>query len=145
MANKANWYYSARENRWRITGKGGSNVAQFTDGGQARLPSLVISDTGEVTRLRGFVATLAAAISIASGNPIGVGTLQSATGSGVGCAGLNVGDMIFGSPKTVLSTAVIAGFHVPTTNTLNVYTSSRDPNGGSLAVIGFDIGQLRAS
>ena len=34
MANKAQWYYSTRENRWRLSGKAGASLLEVGDNGQ---------------------------------------------------------------------------------------------------------------
>ena len=133
--------YNSITQRWEVVGKGGQLLASFGDNNLTKLNQLEVGATGDTfTKAYKFVATLSAAVAIASGAALGVGTLQSTTGSGVGCSELAIADFVMGNPKTALSSVVIAGFHVPTTNTLNVYVVPREggQNAGSLAAIGFD-------
>ena len=136
--------YNSITQRWEVTGKGGAIKASFGDDDLTRLNQLEIGATGDtITKMYSFVATLSAAIAIGSG-VLGVGTLQSLTGSGVGCAEIAIADKVFGNPKVALSSVLVAGFHVPTTNTLNVYLTPRPEAGaGSLAACGFDIVSIR--
>jgi len=104
-----------------------------------------VGSTGDyATKIYGFVATLTQAIAVASG-ALGIGTLQSATGSGVSCSELAIGDVVFGVPKVALSSVALAGFRVPTTSTLNVYvhTVGEDAGGSLAAGTGFNIVAMR--
>lgn len=139
--------YNSITQRWEVIGKGGVVKASFGDSGLTKVTQLEVGATGKkVTKLYGFVATLVANTTIGSG-VMGVGTLQSATGSGVGCSEIAIGDMIFGNPKVALTSVVIAGFYVPTTSTLVVNLTPRpEAGGGSLAAgSGFDIVSVRTT
>lgn len=148
-SNRPSLKYNSINQRWEIIGKGGSVKASFSDDGTSTLDTAVVTDlqvgaTGDTfTKMYKFVATLSAAVAVASG-ALGVGTLQSLTGSGVGCAELAVGDYVMGVPKTALASVIVGGFRVPTTNTLNVYLHTvGEDAGGSLAAIGFDVVAFR--
>ena len=137
--------YNPRSQQWELRGKGGAIKATFQDDGDNQLlGNLEVGLTSDkMSKLYGFVATLSAAVAVASG-ALGVGTLQSSTGSGVGCSELAVGDMVFGVPKVSLATVGLAGFRVPTTSTLNVYLHTiGEDAGGSLAACGFDMVAFR--
>lgn len=139
--------YNSLSNQWELRGKGGAIKATFQDDGDNQLlGNIEVGASGDkITKMFAFVATLAAAVAIGSG-VVALGTLQSATGSGVGCADLAVGDMVFGQPKANLTTpnVNITGFNVPTTSTLNVFMQGAGVNGvGSLIATGFNIWAVR--
>ena len=141
--------YNSINKRWEVKGKGGQTIASFGDDGTAttitaETTSLEVGATGDAfTKMYKFVATLTAAVAIGSG-AIGIGTLASLTGSGVGCSELAINDFVMGVPKVNLATVGIAGFRVPTTNTLNIYLHTLGEDaGGSLAACGFDIVAFR--
>ncbi len=146
MSSRPSLKYNSINNRWEIRGKGGDLKASFGDNSETELVKLQVGATGDTfSKVYGFVATMAAALDVGSG-ALGIATLQSLTGSGVGCAELAIGDFIMGVPKTALDSVVVTGFHIPTTNTLNAYVHTLGEDaGGSLAVIGFDIVSLRKS
>jgi hypothetical protein len=143
-SSRPSFKYNSITKRWEVRGKSGTVKASFGDNSLTKVTQLEVGATGDnFTKMYKFVATLSAALTLGSG-VVGVGTLQSATGSGVGCAELAVGDTVFGNPKTALGSVLITGFHVPTTNTLNVYCNPRiAAAGGSLAEIGFDVVAFR--
>lgn len=146
MSSRPSLKYNSINKRWEVRGKGGQLIASFGDDGNVKSPiTLEVGETGQkVSRIYGFVATLVNVLAVASG-ALGIGTLQSVTGSGVGCAELAVGDMVFGVPKIAPDSIVFGGFHIPTTNTLNVYAHTvGEDQGGSLAPgAGFDIVAIR--
>ncbi len=147
MSSKPSIKYDSRSNRWEIRGKGGALKAAFGDDGNVKvIENLEVGETGDkITKLYAFVATLSAAVAVPSG-AVGIGTLQSSTGSGVGCSELAIGDMVFGQPIADLTTpnVGISGFSIPTTNTLNVFlTSPAVNNVGSLIATGFNIVAFR--
>ena len=109
--------YNATRNRWEIAGKGGTTRFAVDDSGTP------------VVKFLSFVGSSAA---IAN-----TGSLML-TGTITGGTGLSVGDKVFASPKVALASAVVVGFHIPTTNTLNFYALS--PNAvGSFAARGWDV------
>ena len=144
-SSRPGFSYNSLTQRWEVIGKGGVIKASFGDDGNIRIPTtLEVGDTADkISKIYKFVATLSAAVAVPSG-AVGVGTLQSLTGSGVGCAELAVSDFVFGVPKVALSSVNLGGFHIPTTNTLNIYLTGAGVNGvGSLAIMGFDCFAIR--
>ena len=87
-----------------------------------------------VTKLTGTLALAA----------IGTGAMAVATVTGMGSAGVAVGDLIFGNPKAALSRIGLVGWFVPTTNVVNAYIMNpSDQGGGSLPAVGVDLTQIR--
>ena len=148
MSSRPSLKYNSINQRWEIRGKGGEVKASFGDDGNIKLPqTLEVGETGDkVSKIYGFVATLVDVLAVASG-ALGIGTLQSVTGSGVGCSELAIGDIVFGIPKVAPDSIVLGGFYVPTTSTLNVYAHTvGEDQGGSLAAgTAFDIIAIRTA
>lgn len=110
-------HYNAVTNRWEIRGKTGRLVQAFDDAQQAPV------------RIFSFVGSSAAIAN--TGSLMLVGTITGGTG-------LKIGDKVFASPKVELSAAILGGFHIPTTNTLNFYVAS--PDGvGSMRAMSWDV------
>ena len=125
MSSRPSWHYISSRNRWELRGKNGTLINTVPDNNSAM---------GKMTT---FVGTSAAIAAVGTGNVV-TGTITNATG-------LAVGDIVFANPKSTLSSNIgIAGFHMPTTNTLNVYFQNALPaTVASQAAVGWDVFAIR--
>ena len=120
MSSRPSFQYSSVSNRWELRGKGGKLLQVFPDGNAGNV-------LGKVTlNVVGSSAGVAAA---------GIGSIGVVVGTITNCTGLAVGDVVFGNPVSAMGVNAggFAGFHIPTTNTLNVYST------GTLPAMGWDI------
>lgn len=118
--------------------RGTGTMPDLSVGTKATLGGLDVGVTGDtVTHMYTFTGTSGALSTVASG-VITTGTITGGTG-------LAAGDKVFGVPKTLLDTIQFSGFHVPTTNTLNINLLPVGDTGGSLIATAWDIVAIRGS
>lgn len=138
---KANWFYSARDNKWVLLGKGGTQVAAFHDSGLVEANTAVlVRGTGTLENLNvGTLATLQRALvqTQATIQNLNVGTLATLRALLVNAQGtvqnLNVGTLATLRAVNVTGEGSIAGLDV---GTLNV--SGRFRVGGGTRFTGLD-------
>jgi len=146
--NRADCYYDAQRGAYVISAKhGGNEVVVFNNGkvdvgkGEVALTSIKVGANAlvsNISNVMGWVGSCAAITAVPTA-AVAIGTITGATG-------LAVGDVIFATPKTNQSAShvSVAGFFVPTANTLNVLLQNIKPDSqGSYLAAGFDIIALR--
>ena len=74
---KANWFYSARDNEWKILGKGGNLVVQIGDNGKTKLTAALGDISGEEHSL----SIVSSAIASSGDSPVGLNILHTISGS----------------------------------------------------------------
>jgi hypothetical protein len=138
--NKGSLTYSAVTIGSLASGQA-ANFAGVGSIAQADIPNLKIgAGGGQIT----LVAKVTGTIALAA---VGTATTGVATMTGVGSAGVAVGDIIRIMPKAAQAGGVaISGPYIPTTNVINVYVTNPQPNtAGSLVAVGVDALILRVS
>lgn len=138
LGRAQNWYFNPVNQAWEVRGKAGTVRAsidevgvygvnaRFTTGtlAIANIANLKVAGGGTISLIQKFTGTLPTVT-------VGTGQTGIATMTGVGSAGIAVGDMVFGNAKAALSDSGIAGFIVPTTNVVTArLTSGVFPNVG---------------
>ena len=144
MPMPRNLHYNPVAQRWESKGRdelvkahigeSGLGANDLTIGTLATIQNIIVGSGSRQTFILGFTGTNAAITSIGTG-AIAQGTITNATG-------IAVGDKVFGVPKADRSAGHVgfAGFHVPTTNTLNVWVQNSKPDSaGSFPATGWDI------
>ena len=147
MANlkhfKPTWFWNSEKNRWEFRTRDGYCASISQDGidtsGNIIALRARIGAGGTISLIQKFSGTLTGITAVGSG--------ATAVGTVTGMTGIAFGDSVFGNPKAALGGNIgIAGWHVPTTNTVNAYiTNTKPDSAGSLAAVGVDILVLRST